>query len=63
MALREPMQIDGKTLSVSSCISVAMYPRAWPDANRAVAPADAAITRPGARPRLVVLFEPEMLIR
>lgn len=64
MALREPMQIDGKTLSVSSCIGVAMYPEHGQTQTELSRQADAAMYEAKERGRdCVVLFEPEMLIR
>lgn len=63
-ALREPMQLDGKTLSVSSCIGVAMYPEHGQTQTELSRQADAAMYQAKERGRDgVVLFEPQMLNR
>lgn len=61
LALNEPMQLDGKVLSVSSCIGVALYPEHGQTQTELSRHADAAMYQAKERGRnQVVLFEPMM---
>lgn len=61
MALNEPMLLDGKVLSVSSCIGVALYPEHGQTQTELSRHADAAMYQAKERGRnQVVLFEPMM---
>ncbi|MDD2712763.1 MAG: diguanylate cyclase [Simplicispira sp.] len=62
VALKEPMLLDGKTLSVSSCIGVALYPEHGQTQMQLSRQADAAMYQAKERGRdRAVLFEHQMI--
>lgn len=62
-ALNEPIQLQDKTLSISSCIGVALYPEHGQTQMELSRHADAAMYQAKERGRdRVVLFEPSMIL-